>query len=140
MAELEIKIIWEDEHMIEVSVRACNDRYSGYTEFYTSREHLIEIAREITGYPKNLSHTVSFGTGEDKSNSYFNCNLIPAYPTAHFKARIELSEIYKQPEYTNRDSVYLEFPIEAASIDSFVVQLKQMASAPVGADAAVMSG
>lgn len=137
---LELEIVWEDEHMIEVSARTSNGAYSGSTKFYTSREELIEIAEAISGYPRHSKEIADFAIGQGEGFSNLFCKFIPTYPASHFKACVTLAHVEKINERENRNSVNLEFPVEPAGIDSFTSALKKMGDLPVNSVISTLKG
>jgi hypothetical protein len=46
-----IEVIWLDEDMLEIRVRASNARFGGQVEVYTSLDFAAELARDLRGFP-----------------------------------------------------------------------------------------
>ncbi len=61
--------------MIEIEVLAGNGMFAGRTQFYTSREELVEMASVLMGFPKSADDKVTFGEGEIDESSAMNLSL-----------------------------------------------------------------
>jgi hypothetical protein len=126
-AGLEFSIIYTDEWLVEIRVRASNDRYAGETSIYQSPSGLKDLGETLAGFPKQVNDERKFelGSSEDtaKGNGirlHFRC--IDA--AGHIGVDVTL---YAHPFFLNqREFASFFIPLEPAAIDDFVRELRNM--------------
>ena len=125
-----ISIIYADEHLIELRVTASNGVFAGQAEVYADSESPAEFAGALRGFPENEGDTREFELGSfdaafagGGAGFRFFCLDSVGHASAEVKLRSD-------PEVKGgvSDTVLLHVPVEAAAIDSFVVQLERMAA------------
>lgn len=127
---LELKVIWKDDHMIELSVKATNERYMGTTEVYTTSESLQDFSRLLLGYPAN-GQVVAYEAGEKEGYSFFALKvyLIDSAGRVGIEVRLEERNAIRKAE---KDKVKLEIIAELSAIDRFQKELIKLATKQEG--------
>lgn len=126
-SRLELKVIWKDDEMIELRVRATNERYLGTTQVYDTTESLKDFAKSLLDYPNN-NQIIIHEAGEKDSISYFAMKFYCIDNVGHIGVEISLEENtstqYRQEE---KDKLKLEIIVEPSAIDNFRRELLQLA-------------
>jgi hypothetical protein len=133
---IEIEVIWFDTDVIEILCRCSNGYFSGQAEIYLSHDKLSEMADALSGFPShpNDSRGFEFGTfnpnhADGGVRMYFRCLDSVGHGEAEVKLRGDGCKGMGETE-----SVALRIPVQAAAIDSFLSQVRQM-DKEVGASA-----
>jgi hypothetical protein len=130
MADLAISVtvLWFDEHMVELQVRACGpDYFSGQVKFYEGHSTAREFAAALRGFPEDALDTRRFGLGNWAGTTSgagvefrFSCDAGGhVQVVAHFKTDQAL------PEEVPAKVAFLLFA-EPAGIDRFCAQLEAL--------------
>ncbi|WP_199756958.1 hypothetical protein [Pedobacter sp. KBW06] len=129
---LEVKVIWKDDDMFEMSVSAFNGRFYGSTEVYEQSKPLSAFAKSLIDYPKS-SEVLFYEAGEKDSYAYFSMKYYPvgvngiAGVEVHLEANVCTE--YREEE---KDKLKLEIIMEPAAIDRFQKELLQLAKKEEG--------
>lgn len=125
---LQLKIIWKDDHMVELSVTATNGRYLGTTEVYDISQSLEDFAKSLVGYP-GKEKVLFFEAGQKNGYSYFGVKIYLINNSGHVGVEVNLEE--NKSEHNSRqaekDKVKLEIIVEPSAIDNFQRELMQLA-------------
>jgi hypothetical protein len=124
---LQIKYLYHDTDIIEVYVSIWNGRFGGSTRLYVARGELLEVAATIEGFPSGPSdfrEIVLGAFGPGSAGGAVRLNLFCTDFVGHAKIRLEI-------EGDNQDAMPPESAnivsrIEAAALDMFVPQLRQL--------------
>ena len=135
-AVLQISIVYTDEHLIELRVAASNGCFAGQVDVYADSDALVGLAETLRGFPDGQDDSREFELGSfdaayagGGAGFRFYCLDSVGHAAAEVRLRSD-------PEDGGgvSDTVVLRIPVEAAAVDSFVVQLAE-ASAAVGQSA-----
>ena len=138
-SKLEIKSIWEDDHLFEIQVFASNGLFSGMANCYTLRKEMKKLSDFLKGFVFTNGEELDFSTGQNDTHSYFNLNIKQVDNVGHLVARIRIAHICT---YSNaaqeRNYCELEIPVVAASIDSFARALSKLSESELGKVTAIL--
>lgn len=125
---IEIAVIWLDQHALECLLSCSNGRFSGQGEIYLGHDKLFELAEALSGFPLNSKDSRDFELGTFNPDHagggirlHFRCADSAGHAVVEVKLRGGAS---KGPG--ELESVALGIPVQAAAIDSFVSQIRQM--------------
>jgi len=132
---LDLKVIWKDDEMFELEIKASNGRYTGTTNVYDTKESLSSFAELLKGYPKDNS--VLFYEAGQKDNkdsyAYFSMKYYCIDNAGHVGVQINLEEnVSTEHRPEEKDKVFLEILVEPASIDRFQKDLFDLANKEEG--------
>ncbi len=127
---IHIAIIYTDEHLIELRVKASNGVFAGQAEMYADLGVLAEFAAVLRGFPTSQSDSREFEIGSfDAANAGGGAGFrfFCVDSVSHVSAEVKLRG---DPNVKGgvSDSVLLYIPVEAAALDSFVAELELMAA------------
>lgn len=130
---VQISIIYTDEHLVELRIRASNGVFAGQADVYADSEVLAEFAGVLRGFPAGQSDSREFGSFDvayagGGAGFRFYCVDSVGHAAAEVRLRSD-----PQAGGGVSNAVVLHIPVEAAALDSFVMQLEQMAAAVVQA-------
>ncbi|HTC36549.1 MAG TPA: hypothetical protein VK724_24420 [Bryobacteraceae bacterium] len=125
---INIKVIYFDQHVIEILFGCSNGYFSGQAEIYLSHDGLSKFADNLNGFPSSPSDSreVKLGTFDPTHADggilmSFSCRDSLGHAIVEIKLRGDGSKGFGELE-----SVALRIPIEPAAIDLFTEQLRQM--------------
>ena len=120
--------MWMDQDVLEFLFSCSNGRFSGHAEIYLSHDKLSELAEGLSGFPSHTKDSRDFELGtfnpdhaDGGIRMHFCCTDSLGHAVVEVKLRGDASKGLGELE-----SVALRIPIQAAAIDSFVSQIKQM--------------
>ncbi|HWZ96840.1 MAG TPA: hypothetical protein VN025_03695 [Candidatus Dormibacteraeota bacterium] len=135
---ISLEVIWSDEHMFEVLFSCSNGFFSGRAEMYLDDETPSKFAGALQGFPTSPSDTREFEMGtfnpqhaDGGVRMRFYCTDSSGHAMVDVKLRGDASLGLGEVQ-----SVALQVPIEAASVDEFIRQLKGMEKS-IGASASL---
>jgi hypothetical protein len=125
---VQISIVYTDEHLVELRVRASNGVFTGQADVYADAESLLEFAGVLRGFPKSREDTREFELGSFDAahvggGAGFRFFCLDSVGHASAEARLRSDPKVKGGV---SDTVLLHIPVEAAALDSFVAQLERM--------------
>jgi hypothetical protein len=120
---VEIKLIWFDNDMIELQIKAANDRLAGQTIFYDSYESPKDFAKLLIGFPENSADSREFEFGDFGGNAKFKFECLDK--VGHCVLNLTLIKDSDQIKGSS-ESVTLCMKVEPAAIDDFVRELGSM--------------
>jgi hypothetical protein len=125
---IEVEVIWMDQDVLEFLFSCSNGRFSGHAEIYLSHDKLSELAEGLSGFPSHAKDSRGFELGTfnpDHADGgilmHFWCTDSMGHAVVEVKLRGDACKGLGEVE-----SVALRIPVQAAAIDSFVSQIKQM--------------
>jgi len=125
---IEVVIIWLDQDVLEFLFSCSNGRFSGQAEIYLSHDRLSEMAEALRGFPSHTKDSRHFELGTfnpDHADGgirlQFRCTDSVGHAEVEVKLRGDVCKGLGELE-----SVALRIPVQAAAIDSFVSQIRQM--------------
>jgi hypothetical protein len=128
MRGIEFEVIWSDQDMIEYQVTCSNGPFRGTAKMYLAQDDLSKAAEILNGFPSNIkdSRDVEFGTFDPKAagggiSMSFRCVDSAGHAVVLVRLRGDGCKGFDEPE-----SVCLCVPVEAGSIDSFVVKARSI--------------
>jgi hypothetical protein len=123
----ELDVIWQDQDLLEVRVSAWNGSFGGVTALYVGNGQLEEIAKVLSGFPKDPSDVREIDLGKfgrefagGAASMKFYCADKAGH--AYLKSKIESDS----ESAGVVQCAVISIPIEAAAVDSFVEALRQM--------------
>jgi hypothetical protein len=134
---IEFTVVWSDQDVIKFRVRGSNGRYAGDANIYFGQDDLPKMIEALSGFPSHGadSRSLEFGTFNPNHagggiRMRFFCHDSVGHAAVDVGLRddacIALGEV---------ESVALRINIEAAAIDSFLVQARSMDPNEIGATA-----
>jgi hypothetical protein len=119
---------WWDNDAVLFHVRACNAAFSGETSLYLAHNELAELAETLSSLPRNATDHRAVELGAFSSSHAgggivmnFSCLDAVAHAAVDMKLRTQDCSAFGELQ-----SVALRIPIEAAAVDNFVNQLRQV--------------
>jgi hypothetical protein len=129
---LELKVIWKDDDMFELSVIASSIDFYGMTEVYDQSESLSKFASTLKGFPKD-NNTLFYEAGEKNSYAYFSMKYYSIDNGGHIGVEISLeSNVPTQYRQEEKNKVKLEIIVETIAIDNFQRELFHLAEKAEG--------
>jgi hypothetical protein len=125
---IEFTVVWSDQDVIKFRVRCSNGRFSGDANIYFGHDDLPKMIEALSGFPSHAadSRSLEFGTFDPNHadggiRMRFFCRDSVGHAAVDVGLRgdacLALGEV---------ESVALRINIEAAAIDSFLVQVRNM--------------
>ncbi len=129
---LELKVIWKDDDMIELSIMASNLNFYGKTQVYVQPESLLEFSKLLIGFPEH-DKTLFYEMGERDSYAYFSMRYykISTYGPVGVEINIE-SNVATEFREEEKSKVKLEIIVEPNSIDNFQRELLNLTDYQTG--------
>lgn len=125
---IEFEVVWSDQDVSQLQVRCSNGRFSGSASIYINHDDLCRMAEVLKGFPSHAADARSFELGTFNPNHadggirmHFYCRDSVGHAAVDVQLRGDACIALGEPE-----SVALRIPVEAAAIDSFLVQTKGM--------------
>jgi hypothetical protein len=123
-----IEVVWVDDDLVELLVRASNRRFSGTAEVYVASDELAKLAEALRGFPTSPSDRREFELGTfDANYAGGGARLCFWCKDALGHALVAVS-LRTDPRYHFRrsETAELVIPIEPSAIDSFVRHLAHL--------------
>jgi len=123
---IEVSVVWFDDDVVELQVRAGNGRFSGETRGYASPSAAADFAAAIRGFPSSASDQRSFELGT------FDEQLAGGAARFEFRCRDSaghgsiLVQLRTDPRRDERATAEFSLDVEAASVDAFVAELERL--------------
>lgn len=124
---LEFKVIYEDNDLIELNIKASNNDFSGSTQVYTNAESLLQFSDSLVGFPRD-NKVLFFDAGERNSYSYFSMRFYSIDQGGLVGVEIYIesnSSANERPE--KKGNLKAEVIVEPSAIDNFQRELKHLA-------------
>ncbi len=125
---LSVKIVWEDDHMIEVECTVRAGTWAAESRAYTQRPQLAEFAKTLKMFAKQFDGSASFEAGGEGIGS-LKLRFYPNNNSRHLACFVELGTSVPtdhRPEEISRLS--LEVHTEAGFVDAFAEELEDVAA------------
>lgn len=128
MVGIEISVRWCDEDLVELNIFASNGRFSGEVSAYASHNTATSFAAALQGFPSNGTDVRKFEIGTfDPSfaggGARFEFGCLTSTGKAFVDVKLQ-SDCRKVPR---PESSSFGIEIQAAAVDLFVQELKQLA-------------
>ena len=129
-AHLTIERIWDDPDMIELDVHVSNGYYTGETQVYTTEKEIIELRKELEGFPKTDDHRVEFSAGTRDSYAFLSLRVYAfgGRGTCAIHVCLE-SNVPTDFRPEEKFKIQLEMKFEPAALDRFLPQLERISHA-----------
>lgn len=152
-AYLHFKIIYRDDHLLEIEVSASNGKYCGVTTTYieANGERLSKLGQMLLNFPENIEHRVMYELGADNEYvksiketqkqfptilahlSYIGLDFHCIDAVGHAVTEITLHTNTEEDMVEGVDAkVYLKLPFEPESVTKFARELISMGTAKSG--------
>ncbi len=129
---LELKVIWKDNDMIELSIIASNKEFFGKTKVYDQAENLAEFAAELEGFPHNQKE-LFYDSGTKDSYAYFSMRYYPVDYFGYIGVEVNIeSNVPTEYRQEEKNKLKLEIIVEPNAIDNFQKELLTMAKKEEG--------
>jgi hypothetical protein len=123
---INLEVIWFDQDLLEVLFSCSNGYFSGQAQIYMSHDTPSELATGLSGFPSSPADSREFELGTFNPNHadggvrmrFFRSDSA-GHAAVDVKLRGDACKALGEIE-----SVALRIPIEAASVDSFIRQLR----------------
>jgi hypothetical protein len=123
-AGVKFDVLYRDHDLVKVCVSAWNGTFGGTADVYLGANQLGEVARQLRGFPKNVSDNreVMLGTfGPESAGGGVSMRFFCIDRSGH--AYVE-TKIESDRDAAGRvQSALLFVPIEAGALDAFVDEL-----------------
>jgi hypothetical protein len=126
-SEIKIERIYIDNELIKLRVSAWNGLFGGEADVYESVGRLSEIATLLQGFPSSVTDSREFGLGsfgDDSAGGGVSLRLFCRDRSGHIAAEVSIESDFDSNG--KAQSVNLLFLCEAAAIDVFVAQLRNV--------------
>ncbi len=127
----QFEVTYKDKDLMKVRVSAWNGTFGGTAVAYLGIGQLEEFAATLEGFPRSPSDTreITLGAfGPEWAGGGVSMQFYCADRAGHayVESKIESDDVDKQGRTI--ESVVLSLPIEAAAVDSFVEELRQLSA------------
>ena len=127
------EIIWSDTDVYEIRISGSNGDFSGAADVYEGIGDLAEAAAQLEGFPLDPRdhRSLEFGSpGQNTAGGYVSLNFYCMDLAGHavVEAKIESDD----KNFKKAQTAHFIAKVEAAAIDTFVSELKQMESSQTG--------
>lgn len=126
MRGIDFEVVWRDQDVTEYRVRCSNGFFSGDVNVYANDGDLLKAADLLSGFPRDAKDSRSFELGTFESDSAgggiqadFQCIDSVGHAIACVQLRGDGCRRMGEAQ-----SVCLQIPVVAGSIDSFVSQAR----------------
>jgi hypothetical protein len=134
---IEFKVVWSDQDVSQLRVKCSNGFFSGDASMYVGHNEVSEMAEGLSGFPSQAADTRNFELGTFAPNGagggirlHFYCRDSVGHAAVDVKLRGDACMALDEVE-----SVALRIPVEAAAIDSFLVEAMGMDTNEISATA-----
>jgi hypothetical protein len=129
---LELKVIWKDDDMFEMSISAFNGDFYGKTEVYEQSKPLSEFAKSLIAYPKDQK-CLFYEGGKKDCYAYFSMKYYPIGVNGIVGVEVCLERnVATEYRKEEKDKLKLEIIVEPAAIDYFQKELLRLAEKEEG--------
>jgi hypothetical protein len=128
-----VRVIWQDDDMVEVEASACTQHFSGLTQVYTTYDELRNLSISLAGFPKAATSRVTFSAGAAASYSFLSADFYCVDNAGHAAAQFTIeSNVPTDWRPQEKNHVRLEMQFEPGSLDKFLSALDHLVSARSG--------
>ena len=127
VSELAVEVVWFDEHMLELSLRACSSNFAGQATFYAGLDEPQRFSKQIEGFPRTADDTREYEFGGADSPGYGGAKVRLSCKdgSGHLLVRVSVYETYGEPGRVT-ESATVEFASVPSAVDLFVEDLQRM--------------
>ncbi len=133
MSGLTIKVIYSDDDLVELRVRAETTTFAAQADVYALQGTCPDIARKLAGFPTGIGDVRAFQLGSDEPDIYagggasirFVCNSGSGRSFVRIVVHTDPDRDVATPD-SEPFTANFAFQIEPASVDIFVRQLGKM--------------
>jgi hypothetical protein len=127
------EIVWQDVHSIKLRISAWNGYFGGAADVYAGIGQLGEAAVRLEGFPQNTSDVreLEFGTFKPEyAGGGVNLRFFCTDSSGHSVVRVRIAS--EPNAHQESQAVLLFAPVEAAAVDVFVHEMRQLETAQQG--------
>ncbi|MCI0349663.1 MAG: hypothetical protein L0Z53_09585 [Acidobacteriales bacterium] len=126
---LRVGVRWHDADVLHLSVSAWNGAFGGTANVYVNRYGLDEIATKLEGFPRDPRDTRAFELGATRFKEADGGLSVTAYCTDNSgHPCLKLRIVSEYGPNGPVESAQLVLSVEAAAVDQFVEELRQLQS------------
>ena len=138
-SNLVISSIWEDDSLFEIEVFGSNGQFAGSADCYTYREHLLTLAEILEVFPRSLSDSFEFSTGENDDLSYISISGLCIDGSGHTLLEIKIAHIVRSSNARTENYIAIfDLRVEPEAINQFGRLVRKVAIEPLGKTKAVL--
>jgi len=123
--QLKIKILWFDEHLVELRVSAANRDFSGNAVLYETHDFASRLRAAVAGFPSATDDVRKFELGDVHGQGGVALRLRCLDATGHARLQVSLSKD-GSGEGGLWAKVQLSIPVVAGAVDRFSARLEEM--------------
>jgi hypothetical protein len=125
---IDVRVIYVDEHLIELRVWASNGTFTAQAEMYANSGAPEEVANKLRGFPSSKEDTREFELGTFQTNGTSGGAALRFYCTdsaGHATVVVRLQGDVSRPGAEVENATF-SILVEAAAVDRFVQQLERL--------------
>jgi hypothetical protein len=121
--QLSLRVVYQDEHLIQVQCCVTVDGWSGVANAYTTSADLSSLASTLQDFSSTLRGPVTWEAGADNGIGFVGLRFYAVDRSGHIRCHVRLASqaAAERPEEICRFAA--EMPTEAGLIVAFVRQL-----------------
>ncbi|RYC71659.1 hypothetical protein [Spirosoma sordidisoli] len=123
MKTIDITNIWDDDDMVELSIRMSNGETSCKLVFYADDETFLEFGNALVDFPKNTNHIVQYKSGDwENSSHYILLEVFCVAPNGASAMKVVAKNFFTAPN-SFKATFYIQ--TEPANFNAFGKALKK---------------
>jgi hypothetical protein len=124
---LQVEVVYVDNEAMRLQISGSNGKFGGTAEIYVGVGQIDDAARQLLSFPVSVSDRRKIALGASGANSAGGM-LVASFSSVdragHLRANLKIEA---EADLTgNSESAQFALPIEAASVDEFVHDLRRM--------------
>jgi hypothetical protein len=132
---LVLSLWYQDDDIVELSVAVSNGSFSGETNLYVAHDALAELASKIEGFPFSSDDRREFDLGAfgpSFAGGATRLRLLCVDLAGHCALQVDIETEAVAGQNWPMQKVSMVAAIEAAAVDRFVAELRQLEGALSG--------
>jgi hypothetical protein len=127
---LNLAVVWEDPHLLELEIRASNGDFAGAARVYTTDHDLRSLSAALLTFPRSNTDHYRFDAKTPDSSAVVEFHCMSG--AGHVAIRVELTDQSPPVTRLKQNTVALEIVGGGYNMARFAAQLAQMASDRIG--------
>ena len=134
---IEFEVVWSDQDVSQLQCKCSNGRFSGSASININHDDLRKMAEVLRGFPSHAADIRNIELGTFNPNHadggirmHFYCRDSAGHAAVDIQMRGDACTALGEPE-----SVALHIPVDAAAIDSFILQAVRIDTNKISATA-----
>jgi hypothetical protein len=125
---LDFRLVYEDEHLVEIRARLAAGDWAGTSTAYTTLEDLRNTAAQLEAFAKRLQGEVRLVAGSDNGTGMVAVRFYPLDRARHLGCAVTFATATATNSREQSARLYVELQTEAAAFDRFVSQLHDLSA------------